>query len=159
MIMNLNFWLLIILFLSRNIYGLDSDDYDYPVNSSDVSEDNIYSTSDGDHCSEDKIIDRFVDIFIPDDYEEGKANIKTSMGTLNETLEAMNRLQVFGQNISRKMSEFNKRITNRMSEALMTINLEPNCMTSLMRIMSAARNGEVWALKCKLYLDNNIITQ
>ncbi|CAG2178416.1 unnamed protein product [Oppiella nova] len=34
-----------------------------------------------------------------------------------------------------------------MSEALMTINLEPNCMTSLMRIMSAARNGEVWALK------------
>ena len=159
MIMNLNFWLLIILFLSRNIYGLDSDDYDYSVNSSDVSKDDFYSTSDSNHCSEDEIIDRFVDIFIPDDYEEGKANIKTSMGSINETLEALNRLEVFGQNISRKMSEFHKRITNRMSEALMTINLEPNCMKSLMRIMSAARNGEVWALKCKLYLDYNFITQ
>ncbi|CAG2102495.1 unnamed protein product [Medioppia subpectinata] len=154
MIIRLNYFfitLLVVFSINKTTYGNGSDDYDYSLgneSNSSLSDDGLDDTTDdSDHCSDDVLLNKFIDIFIPDDYEEGKANIKRSMGTMNETMAAIRRLQTLGQNISEKMSEFNKRMTNRMSEMLMTINLEPTCMASIMRIMTGVRNGEVWAMK------------
>ena len=48
-----------------------------------------------DHCSEEAIIQQMTNIFTPNDYEEGKLNIKSRHESLNETLSAVNRLQQF----------------------------------------------------------------
>ena len=130
------------------------DDYDYSLegnvsnftyNSTDIEMD--YDSDDG-QCSADAIIEQMTAIFTPDDYEEGKQNIKDSFENFNQTLIAINRLQQYTQNISEKMSEFSKRLSNRLSEVLMTVDLPPDCMNSLVRIGSAAKNGDLWALKC-----------
>ncbi|CAG2176478.1 unnamed protein product [Oppiella nova] len=104
-----------------------------------------------DRCSEDEIIEKFIEILTPEDYSEGKDKIKYTKNSFTEQMAAMSRLGVYGQNVSRKTEGFNKRISNRMSEAFMSINLEPSCMRSLMRIQSAGKNGELWALKFSIF--------
>ena len=106
----------------------------------------------GDQCSADEVITKMIDIFTPEDFEEGKQNMKTDIESFNETLKAIIRLQEYSRNVSRKMSEFSKRLNSQLSETLMTIDLPSECLSSLVRIMSAAKNGELWALKCKLLL-------
>ena len=102
-------------------------------------------------CSPDEMIAEFFDILLPEDYEEGKENIKTDFTSINEVLESMKRFNEYRLNVSQKMSEFTKRMNSRLSEALMTTELPTDCMTSLVRIMSAAKNGELWAIKCKFH--------
>ena len=102
-----------------------------------------------DQCSPDEIISQILDILTPEDFEEGKENIKSDIESFNETIEAVLRLQQYTRNVSQKMSEFSKRMNSRLSETLMTIDLPSDCMTSLIRIMSAAKNGELWAIKCE----------
>ena len=114
---------------------------DYEMDSTDQS---------SDQCSADEVIAKILDILTPEDLEEGKENIKSDIESFNETIEAVLRLQQYARNVSQKMSEFSKRLNSRLSETLMTINLPSDCLTSLIRIMTAAKNGELWAIKCEL---------
>ncbi|XP_054166939.1 nose resistant to fluoxetine protein 6-like [Oppia nitens] len=98
-------------------------------------------------CSADDMIDFFVDKLTPDDYEESKQNIKHTFGSLNETIKAFNRLEIYGKNVSEKLSKFTKRMNSRVTEVLMEMDLEDQCMQSLARIMNSARDGEIWAIK------------
>ena len=108
-----------------------------------------YSEQVRDVCSPDEIMAKMVDILLPEDYEEGKDNIKTEITSINEVLESMNRFHEYRLNVSRKMTEFTETMNSRLSETLKTIELPTDCMTSLARIISAAKNGELWAMKCK----------
>ncbi|XP_054166937.1 uncharacterized protein LOC128964372 [Oppia nitens] len=83
----------------------------------------------------------------PEDYEEGKQNIKQTLKSFNDTVNAFNRLQQYRQNVTEKTAELNKRVSNRIAELLMTIDIDQNCMNSLMRIINGMRNGDLWALK------------
>ncbi|XP_054166941.1 uncharacterized protein LOC128964377, partial [Oppia nitens] len=98
-------------------------------------------------CSADDMLDFFIDKLTPDDYEEGKQNIKHRIGSLNEAIEAIYRLQIYGNNVSEKLSEFNKRMNSRVAEVLMEMDLEDQCMQSLTRIMNGVNDGDFWALK------------
>ena len=139
------------ILLIDSISGEPSDDdYDYSLQVSSLNS-TINSTYDEDmsgRCSDEHIINHMIDIFAPEDYEEGKRNIKTRFETFNDTLHAIYRLTDYVYNISRKMSEINKRLNNRFSEVLMNIDLPYDCMRSLIRIGQAAQDGELWALKC-----------
>ena len=128
---------------------------DEPIDQSEDIEDNgdgLESDPKSDQCPPDEIIDRFLEILTPDDYDEGKANIKNELKSFDEFLSAQNRIQEYGRNVSDRLSEFTKRLNGRMSEATMEVNLSPDCMKSLVRIGTAARNGELWALKCKSFV-------
>ncbi|XP_054166940.1 uncharacterized protein LOC128964376 [Oppia nitens] len=98
-------------------------------------------------CSADSMINFFIDKLTPDDYEEGKQNIKHTFGSLNETIKVFNRLEIYGKNVSEKLSEFTKRMNSRVAEVLMEMDLEDQCMQSLARIMNGARDGDRWALR------------
>jgi len=110
-----------------------------------------------DQCSSDQIIDQMIGVFTPDDYEEGKQNIKYEFKTIEETLNALKGLDEYQQNVRQKMSEFIKRLSNRLSEVLMTIDLPQECMNPLVRITNSANDGQVWGLKCKCTWSFNII--
>jgi hypothetical protein len=116
----------------------------------DINEEIDETTEDNNsgECSADEIIDQFIDILTPDDYEEGKTNIKYEILNFEETLEALNRLQQYSRNVSAKMSDFSKSIYSRIYDVFMEVDLSPECMKSLARVGSAIRNGELWALKC-----------
>ena len=141
----------IVLINKTNCLNTD-EDYSFDETNTNLTDSESDDNNEDDRCSEDEIIEKFIEILTPDDYSEGKDKIKYTKNSFTEQMAAMSRLGVYGQNISRKTEGFNKRISNRMSEAFMSINLEPSCMRSLMRIQSASRNGELWALKCKFLL-------
>ena len=77
--------LLLVFFI--NIKVLNS----FETNSSDDKSDREFTLAD--QCSPDEIIEKMLDIFSPEDLEEGKQNIKTEFGTFNETIGAIKRFQ------------------------------------------------------------------
>lgn len=107
------------------------------------------SGSVGDQCTADEMIDKFLGILTPDDYDEGKADIKHEITSYKEFMFIMNRLGEYGRNISDRFSEFTTRVNSRLSEALMEANLSHECLNALVRVGTAAKNGEIWALKCE----------
>lgn len=106
----------------------------------------------GGYCSPDDIIDRMADIFVPEDYEEGKDDIKTEFESFNETVLAINRLQEYSRNVSLKLSEFTERLNIKLIDVMVSFNVSSQCKSSLIRILKAVQNGERWAIKCKLIL-------
>ena len=121
--------------------------------------DNVRTDPKSGQCSADQIIDRFIEIFTPDDYDEGKANIKYELKSYDEFFSAYNRMNEYGRNVRDRLSEFGDRLNGRMSEATMEVNLSADCVKSLDRIGKAARNGEIWALKCKSFVLSTVNSQ
>lgn len=145
--------IVVVAVLIGSIFCQDFDDYssgsddslsNSTVNGTDYEEDN-----DDQRCSADAIIDQLNAIILPEDYEDGKRNIKDHFESFNDTFKSMLRLQEYQRNVSAKMSELNKRISSRLTEVFMTIDLPSECMSSLVRIMTGVQNGDLWALKCK----------
>jgi hypothetical protein len=112
----------------------NDDDYDY---NSDV-------------CSVDLLIDQFLQLILPQDYEEGKQlDFNRKIEHLNETFAIFKRLHQYSKNVSQKIQPIIKRVMPRISEILLLIDLPSDCMASLVRIGQSAQEGQQWALKCK----------
>ena len=149
-----------LLIIINSLLGQNIDDYDSNSDISignktenlDIDEDkDDKDDNDDERCSADAIIEQFNWMILPDDYEEGKNNVKDRFESFNQTIEVIARLNQYNKNVSQKMSEFHKRISNRLSEVLMTVDLPSECMTSLIRIVNGVNNEDLWALKCKRY--------
>jgi len=144
----------IILVIVFKIEAIDyqNSNFDYSDNN-DKNEFNrtYYDYDDSENeCSVDTLIDDFVEIILPEDYEENKQKqIKYNVSHLNETIAIMKRLHQYSQNVSEKMKPIMKRVMPRISEILLLIDLPHNCMASLARIGQSAQDGQLWALKCK----------
>ena len=148
------------IILCNTVFGQELYDYRSDIlignNATNETDYDFDDDNNDQRCSADAIIEQFNSIILPDDYEEGKHNIKNRIESFNESLLASIRLEQYSHNVSEKMSELNKRIVNRLSEAMMTLDLPPECMTSLVRIMNGVNNGDLWALKCKCHIITTI---
>lgn len=106
---------------------------------------------DEEECTVDAFIDHYSELILPDDYEEGKQLDFTQKSfTFSETISRIKRLHQYQQNVTRKIEPILKRVMPRLSEFLFYIDLPSDCMVSLVRIGQAAKDGERWAMKCKL---------
>lgn len=100
-------------------------------------------------------LDYFIDNLTPDNYEEENEqksyqNISRYDENINKTIDRIDRLANFFERVSQKFSPFTKQLRHRITEVLMTVDLETECMVSLVRIVSGIESGKLWALKCEL---------
>jgi hypothetical protein len=108
-------------------------------------------------CSLDYFIDNLTNptSSTPDDYEgengqKSYQNISRYDENINKTFDRIDRFANFFERVSQKFSPFTKQLRQRISELLMTADLETECITSLVRISSGIKSGKLWALKCEL---------
>ena len=133
---------------SLAINGTDDDYYEYDYGEGDEE-------GDDDDCTVDEFIDHYTELLLPEDYEEGKQLDFTQKSyTFSESIARIKRLHQYQKNVTRKIDPIIKRIIPRLSEMLFYIDLPSDCMSSLVRIGQAARNGEKWALRCEYYYSN-----
>jgi hypothetical protein len=88
---------------------------------------------------------------LPDDYESLR-NEKISRNVLhvNQTYEKYKRLESYVQKLSRnqELSKIFNLIYSRAYEMVYELDLQPECLSSLLRIVTAIREKKFWALKC-----------
>ncbi len=89
--------------------------------------------------------------FLPDDYESLR-NEKISRNVLhiNQTYQKFKRLENYVQKLSRNedLSKIFNLIHSRAYEMVYELDLQPECLSSLLRIATAMREKKIWALKC-----------
>jgi len=89
--------------------------------------------------------------FLPDDYESLR-NEKISRNVLhiNQTYEKFKRLENYVQKLSRNedLNKIFNLIHLRAYEMVYELDLQPECLSSLLRIVTAMREKKFWALKC-----------
>jgi hypothetical protein len=128
-------------------YLIDSYINEFNVTDSENDDDYDYNS---DVCSVDLLIDQFLQLILPQDYEEGKQlDFNRKIEHLNETFAIFKRLHQYSKNVSQKIQPIIKRVMPRISEILLLIDLPSDCMASLVRIGQSAQEGQQWALKCK----------
>ena len=104
-----------------------------------------------DICAIDFVLDHLSENLLPGDYEENKKlEPKFTVNHLNETIAIIHRLVEYSKNVSEVMKTFMKRVTPRMTDLLLLIDLPPDCLSSLVRIGQSAQEGQIWAMKCEL---------
>ena len=102
-------------------------------------------------CPPNKPLVKFFETLTPDDYDQANmSDINRRVDHINITIERLERLQMFSQNMSKTFDPIIKRIVSRISEILFENQLPNECMTDLIRIGSGIHNKKTWALKCKL---------
>ena len=133
--------------------GLNESHFNHRFNSSLNSTDDYEYNSeeeDEEECSLDIFIDEYIYPLLPEDYEENKKLDFTQKSfTFHETINRIKRLNEYKTNISRKSEPILKQLGLRLSELLFYMDLPADCMTGMARIGEAAKNQELWALKCK----------
>ena len=154
--MNL-FYLITYLLIIFNIYeAISYEISDTTVNYTEDSTYNVnydYFDDNEDECYIDSMFDDLIEKILPDDYEEGKQlDYNRKYKHLNESIAIINRLHQYSQNVSKKFEPIMKRITSRMTESLVLIDLPPDCVSSLVRIGQSAKDGQKWALKCNVLI-------
>jgi len=106
-----------------------------------------YETSDV--CTIDIVIDYLSESLLPGDYEETKKlKPKYKVDHFNETVGIIKRLDQYSKNVSQIMEPIMKRLTTRMTDLLLMLDLPPDCMASLARIGQSVQDGEMWGLRC-----------
>jgi hypothetical protein len=88
---------------------------------------------------------------LPDDYESLR-NEKISRNVLhiNQTYEKYKRLESYVQKLSRNedLSKIFNLVYSRAYEMVYELDLQPECLSSLLKIATAMRENKFWALKC-----------
>jgi hypothetical protein len=158
--MKINFitiFLAIFIFKSYTFDYENTENYRNYSEAIDIDEFNETYYEDGYHiddksqvCSVDTIINHLSDKLLPEDYDEGKKlDINRKLKHINQTIDTFKRLHQYYKNVSIKVEPIIKRIIPRISDILLSIDLPPDCMASLVMISKSAQDREEWALKCK----------
>lgn len=99
-------------------------------------------------CEIDNLLDQIVNVDqlqLADDFELINT---TRVGSIDETFAILNNLISIGRNMSKPFSSLTQRLISRFSFLLYEIQVSPQCMASLVSLITAVRNNELWALKC-----------
>ena len=100
-------------------------------------------------CTADALVEKLKYIFTPDDYDEGLA--RWERGETDDDLIAIyERLQVYKQNISLKISGIKAILENEIKDLFISLPLSPQCFRSFVRIGNAIQEKDEWGLNCKL---------
>lgn len=131
-------------------YDDDIDDEDYADNT----------------CSIDEFIDSLAK-YLPSDYEEGKRKYKQhyrqkkknemskETSHINETIIKIKRLYEYGSNLSSLLQPNIKRYMAKVMEYVYDIDIQPECVASLIKISQGIQNGDLWAIQCKNFKQFN----
>jgi hypothetical protein len=140
------------LIFSQNEIFLNESDYDLEEESDNFGVDLDQMFYEENSCSTEQFINNInFSIFLPHDYESMK-NEKISRNVLhiNQTYEKFKRLEIWIQKISR--NENLRKIFNLMQsrayEMVYDIDLQPECLSALLRVVTAMQENKFWALKC-----------
>ena len=114
------------------------------------NESSLLTDTDSHQCSTNKLLNKFFESITPEDYEEGQQmNIYSKVKNEREFIGRIERLNDWSNNLSKTYEPILKRLQNRLSETLMTIDLPNDCLKSLVKIGVALKEGKSWALTCK----------
>ena len=97
-------------------------------------------------CSLDKLMDK-LEKYIPNAIDFRKdVKIRQTVDNMNESIAIVkNLVQLLKPNIDNNLMI---RLTQRITELFISMDLKPECMSTIVRIGESARNMEGWALKC-----------
>lgn len=149
------------LIFSQNEIFLNESDYDLEEESDNFGVDLDQMFYKENSCSTEQFINNInFSNFLPDDYENMK-NEKISRNVLhiNQTYEKFKRLEKWIQKISR--NENLRKVFNfmhsRAYEMVYEIDLQPECLSALLRVVTAMQEKKLWALKCnEIFKDKRI---
>jgi hypothetical protein len=140
------------LIFSQNEIFLNESDYDLEEESDNFGVDLDQMFYKENSCSTEQFINNInFSNFLPHDYESMK-NEKISRNVLhiNQTYEKFKRLEKWIQKISR--NENLRKVFNfmrsRAYEMVYEIDLQPECLSALLRVVTAMQEKKLWALKC-----------
>ena len=103
-------------------------------------------------CSLNRLMDNMFESLTPEDYSEANRSVVYQrVNHINETIDRFIRLKNFAEKLRNTYEPIVQRLSARMSEVLMEIDLPNDCLSSLIQIMSAIRDHKEWALPCKYY--------
>lgn len=149
------------LIFSQNEIFLNESDYDLEEESDNFGVDLDQMFYKENSCSTEQFINNInFSNFLPHDYESMK-NEKISRNVLhiNQTYEKFKRLEKWIQKISR--NENLRKVFNfmrsRAYEMVYEIDLQPECLSALLRVVTAMQEKKLWALKCnEIFKDKRI---
>jgi hypothetical protein len=135
------------LIFSQNEIFLNESDYDLEEESDNFGVDLDQMFYKENSCSTEQFINNInFSNFLPDDYE----NISRNVLHINQTYEKFKRLEKWVQKISR--NENLRKVFNfmrsRAYEMVYEIDLQPECLSALLRVVTAMQEKKLWALKC-----------
>ena len=97
-------------------------------------------------------MDKMFESLTPEDYSEANRSVVYQrVNHINETIDRFIRLKNFTEKLRNTYEPIVQRLSARMSEVLMEIDLPNDCLSSLVNIMSGIRDNKEWALPCKHY--------
>ena len=103
-------------------------------------------------CPVSPLLDKFIEDIIPIDFEEGQnMDIYGKVDNIEELIKRFQRLNDLKSNVSQKFDPILKRLQMRITENLMSIDLPDPCLQSMVRIAMGIKDGETWALSCKIH--------
>ena len=102
-------------------------------------------------CPINYLIDRFSESVVPEDYQavNSEEDVYEPVGHLNKTMDKLDRLNTWVKNVSDKFDYVTKRITSRVAEMVMEMDINAECRNSLVRIARGIENSETWANQCE----------
>ena len=103
-------------------------------------------------CSLNRLMDNMFESLTPEDYSQANHSVVYQrVNHINETIDRFIRLKNFAEKLRNTYEPIVQRLSARMSEVLMEIDLPNDCLSSLVNIMSGIRDNKKWALQCKHY--------
>ena len=105
-------------------------------------------------CSIEDVLNKFLEIITPDDFDQANMNdMYTRVKNFNQTIEKFVRLEKWSTNIRARLEPTAKRIMSRVIENVIVLDLNEECLKSLVRIGNGISNQEKWAIQCELVKD------
>ena len=105
-------------------------------------------------CSIEDVLNKFLEIITPDDFDQANMNdMYTRVKNFNQTIEKFVRLEKWSTNIRARLEPTAKRIMSRVIENVIVLDLNEECLKSLVRIGNGISNQEPWAIQCELVKD------
>ena len=102
-------------------------------------------------CSIEDVLNKFIEIITPDDFDQVNMNdMNRKVKHWNETIKKVERNQVWTMNIKDRLEPTAKRIMARVIENIIVLDLNEECLKSLVRIGNDISNQEQWAIQCEL---------
>ena len=102
-------------------------------------------------CSIEDVLNKFLEIITQDDYDQVNMNdMHTRVKHWNETLKKFERLEKWSTNIRSRLEPTAKRIISRVIENLIVLDLNEDCLKSMVRIGTGISERKTWAMNCEL---------
>lgn len=125
----------------------DSDDSDQDSEDSDQDSEDSDSQS---VISNEVLIDNLIDNLLPEDFQENRLGFEKykSVSHINETFKLGNRLMDLAMKWLKFLEPLQKKLNTELYDMLINVDISPQCISGLNRVLAAAGNKELWAYKC-----------